>query len=519
MIPYYKEIESKEFPLYLKNSFGRTKYVGVQDVRLPDWFFNKYSLLFEKVNILYTLIPLTSFDTIVCNTYEDWLALGNLISTIDSNISILYYYPKPKIEGPEAIEIMLNEQMNLDYEEYISEPLPKPITFNGNDEYWLLKLYSDLASSFKRFFPQLSDILEFIYSESKKAVSDLHKLTTIKVVPEKYVEINWPDAWFITPSGHLYNSGRQEGHKEGNFINYFHELNYSSSMGKKIYFPLTNLFNKKAKEIREKGYCTNWEYTSYANLIYTLISIDTPETEFATLQEESFSSYLNEIKRKNKVVDTCQLTSLALNKEELEKYFFLNSDLSYGDNFRKKILELQKQVSNDNIEEFKRYEGPLDDLPEQISKLREKYFKGNDPQNKRCYQKNIVTLVAGYLNAKNDLFDSLVPLNASKRANIMVELFEKAHYSWSEVLVRFCGFSKIDRTYKKTIITSRLDAYKAFRNYLEKGWEIMLVSPLRYNPDTDQIEEISLYSVSALHSITSQEERNIDYTGRVYHLR
>lgn len=167
MFPYYKEIESKEFPLYLKNSFGRTEYVRVQDVRLPDCFFNKYSLLFEKVNILYTLIPLTSFDTIVCNTYEDWLALGNLISTIDSNISILYYYPKPKIEGPEAIEIMLNEQMNFDYEEYISELLPKPITINGNDEYWLLKLYSDLASSFKRFFPQLSDILEFIYSESK----------------------------------------------------------------------------------------------------------------------------------------------------------------------------------------------------------------------------------------------------------------------------------------------------------------------------------------------------------------
>ena len=117
------------------------------------------------------------------------------------------------------------------------------------------------------------------------------------------------------------------------------------------------------------------------------------------------------------------------------------------------------------------------------------------------------------------MFDSLVPLNASKRANIIVELFEKAHYSWSEVLVRFCGFSKIDRTYKKTIITSRLDAYKAFRNYLEKDWKIMLVSPLRYNPDNDQIEEISLCSGSALHSITSQEERNIDYTGRVYHLR
>ena len=45
MISYYKEIESKEFPLYLKNSFGRTEYVRVQDVRLPDWFFNKYSLL------------------------------------------------------------------------------------------------------------------------------------------------------------------------------------------------------------------------------------------------------------------------------------------------------------------------------------------------------------------------------------------------------------------------------------------------------------------------------------------
>ena len=32
-----------------------------------------------------------------------------------------------------------------------------------------------------------------------------------------------------------------------NSLNYFHELNYASSMGKKIYFPLTNIFNKKAK--------------------------------------------------------------------------------------------------------------------------------------------------------------------------------------------------------------------------------------------------------------------------------
>lgn len=327
---------------------------------------------------------------------------------------------------------------------------------NGNNRnynitlYNLLKSYIISARALTDIFPNYKKELEYIEAKAKQAITDLSKYTEIKIEKNPYVRLNWPNDWYITPSNYLYNDGKDLGRKS-----------ILSEKFKKLEFiPLENEYSQSTKynyndianEILKKEYVSEDEFRGYSFLIYNFINIKTPEVELDIARLEKFRDYITEYKKTNDIT-------------------------------------MEKQVE-----------------------LEEEYFKNNYPEPVRSYQKNIITLTVGFYKALNDFDNSLYVLNNSKRSNIVKELLEMCDNDKNAFLVRFCGFSKIETTESKTITTSRLTVFDDFKEYLEKGWNINLISPIIYDKYKDNVEELPLDSYIISRYLDKQE--NI-YKGKV----
>lgn len=81
---------------------------------------------------------------------------------------------------------------------------------------------------------------------------------------------NWPDSWFITPNGYLYNTG--SGHKQGNLLYPYHNILKTFQADKKI---KTINHYKEIKNILERKYITWEQFRNFSNLPYTFPSIIT----------------------------------------------------------------------------------------------------------------------------------------------------------------------------------------------------------------------------------------------------
>ena len=426
MIPYYKELENpNEFNLYLRDIYS-DDYRYVYDAKIPDSFYEKYDDLLKEVKLLPFLISITSFERFPFLSYDEWLNLGNFISMIEQETPYEFF------EGRE------------------------PIVRNVNDELNLLRWYYRLSDGFLDFYPEYKDKLEYIKKKSRELIDELNKRTIIKLDPEKYVCLNWTNAWFITPSNVLYNTGGIDGHKGGNFVNLFNELVLFSKKDKKIHIPSFDFFDEMVDRILKDGYVSYGDFKNYSNLKYHFINIETDELKRDRQRQDRYFEYLNENERKN---------------------------------------------------------GPIEF--EEVGLFYDDFFNGNTPVLERSYQKNIITLVIGYLKAKKDYYDSLSRLNSSNRTDIVKELLEMVDYNLKDFLVRFCGFSSIESCIPKTIVTSRITAYEDFHNYLEKGWNIYLLPPILYDSENDKLKEISLYSPSVYHYLVKEGEKNSDLKGKV----
>lgn len=58
-----------------------------------------------------------------------------------------------------------------------------------------------------------------------------------------------------------------------------------------------------------------------------------------------------------------------------------------------------------------------------------------------------------------------------------------------DILVRCCGFHKIESTLEKTITTSCVDYEIQFEEYIKKGWKIQFVSPIIINQKLGEVEK------------------------------
>lgn len=119
----------------------------------------------------------------------------------------------------------------------------------------------------------------------------------------------------------------------------------------------------------------------------------------------------------------------------------------------------------------------------------------NYPQLERSYQKNLITLVVGHLVAENVLFQSFARMNFSrKKADLVYKLYNMTSGYLPDILVRYSGFNKVESVLERTITTSSLKGIEEFAEYLDKGWNLHLISGIVYDVELDELVEVDFNS-------------------------
>ena len=254
MYKYFKELDRlKEFDVYLSDT-RRVKLQSkkVENAKIPDSMIIKYKELFERIEVLNMLIECTDVDTLFNNpflSYEEYMDLCDLSSKMEE-------YQSTK---------SLKNQINID----------------SHDLEELFYEYSIFCNMLPTIYPNYKDFILTTQKKLDESRKELRKINIIEI-PEQTngIKYRFPNSWYITPNGYLYNTG--SGHQEGEltypFYNIIREL---LRIGDEV--PNIKLYDRIVETLK-RGYVTQDEFDMYANLIYKVPTILTPEVEHAMEQ-------------------------------------------------------------------------------------------------------------------------------------------------------------------------------------------------------------------------------------------
>lgn len=395
MYTYFSELDCPEnFKLYLKkNSFGNQKKSIVSNVFLEDTFFHKYDDVFQRLSFL---------DLLFHGLREEFVFMSPYLSKDE----YLHFYDF--FQYKEDYFTLLQEDSSF-------------VISNVSDLKYLLSEYFDCCEAFIEIFPQFEEVLMDTQKKIQVMQKELEKRTEIILPAESDgVIFTCKNAWFLTPSGYLYNTGGEDGHKNGNLVYPFSKIYNSLLQNKEI----SDVFHhKQIKKIIERGYVTSGEFQNYANLVYSLPTILTPEVEYD-------------------------------------------------------IMRFQNILKLSDLEQ------------EQLVQKEDFSF----PAPERSYQSNIIKLVVGHLAAEEDLFHSFQRVNDSPRKkDIIQKIYTLSNQDFSDILVRYSGFHKVESCEKK-ITTSSLYGIEEFQNYLNHGWSLYIIPKIVYDAKLDDVKEMDFSS-------------------------
>lgn len=105
--------------------------------------------------------------------------------------------------------------------------------------------------------------------------------------------------------------------------------------------------------------------------------------------------------------------------------------------------------------------------------------------------RNINQLVIGIVNAQGCLYKFFEDLCIYTDDPIIEirKLIEMTNNDIGDILVRCCGFHKVESTQTKTITTSLINYESEFNDYINNGWTIRFIPPIIINKDKKNIEE------------------------------
>lgn len=262
MYKYFPELNKpNDFETYLRQKqfdYKIEKKRFIEDVKPLQDILLKYKDLFKRIDTLDILINASdgyNSDTLKPLSYEEWQSYGGFLTFKEEN----HYY---------------------------IENLKNKINLSVNEIYNLLLNYLKYNQYFICMYPKLRTFLEETKNMLIDAMDDLEKRSSIELDYKKKPYIHKsPNAWYITPNGFLYNTGGNRGHKNGNLINPFYNIIYES-LKKNKEIPIIDNY-KEINTILKRGYITNEEFKYYANLMYDVPTILTPEVE-RDIEREKF---------------------------------------------------------------------------------------------------------------------------------------------------------------------------------------------------------------------------------------
>ena len=254
MYKYFSELEKlKDFKTYLiRESFDKKQDLFTSNITFSDNLLKKIGNLFPKLNKIDELIVALNENLMMktpeCNlsSYETRLSNEEFFQHKDEWYFETHYDLKEKI----------------DLSSWNLQCVLKKIYYNIN---YLIS-----------FYPNYKEFLLSTQQEIRMILNEIEIKQAITILPKSDgITVNWPNSWYITPNGYLYNTGL--GHKTGNLVYSFYKICDFLEHNKKV--PNINHY-KHISNILKRGYITYDEFQNYSHLIYKLPTIITPEVEY-----------------------------------------------------------------------------------------------------------------------------------------------------------------------------------------------------------------------------------------------
>lgn len=254
MYKYFSELdELNNFKTYLlRENFDKNQDCSIKEIPFSIDFLEQLETLFSKLNKIDKLIIALDENLLLKTSnynllpYESLLDCGHFFQNRDEN------YYKTRYDLKENIKL------------------------TSWDLYCLLNEMLLYIPYLTIFYPNYKEFLLNTKKEIQEFLTTLHVKLTIKNLPKSDGKILiWPNSWFITPSGYLYNTGF--GHTKGNLTYQLYNVIYDClKQNKEV--PNINHY-QLIKDILKRGYITYNEFEHYSHLMYKLPTIITPEVE------------------------------------------------------------------------------------------------------------------------------------------------------------------------------------------------------------------------------------------------
>lgn len=106
-------------------------------------------------------------------------------------------------------------------------------------------------------------------------------------------------------------------------------------------------------------------------------------------------------------------------------------------------------------------------------------------------EKHIVELIVGIINAKAcfyRFFEDLYMYTENPQNEIQ-KIIDWTNDDIRDVLVRCCGFHKIESTQEKTITTSCINYEQQLGEYIKNGWNVVFLPPFIIDKDNHCVKQ------------------------------
>ena len=274
MVKYFEELDHpNDFYLNLVSDKRMLKSIDINTIPLE--FFEKYKNLFERIE-KYNLLRKEN-NQIYTNSQEIDIDVCNYL-LIDSN----YIFTEFEESGLSINGIIKLLQLTKEFER---------THIDTNINKYLLALYNQLHFENSIIEPSKKEIIRYLYSvksileyqnklsyfDKKEIEESLEYLHNLKIEflskTKEEVKLHIPDAWFITPFGHLYNTTGDGGHSKATLEGPFRNIYCDDEIEDyQVYL------NSALKDL-ENEYITKKDYDNFLHFVFDFTSIINEEFE------------------------------------------------------------------------------------------------------------------------------------------------------------------------------------------------------------------------------------------------
>ena len=244
MYEYFYELDKlNDFSVLLLNcNYLEEEFYSVEPSLTLDFWA-------KNVNLFANL---KKIDNLIQPLFYEMMKNKNRQYCLDDyeKLSVIFDY----FNNKEEYEEMKNEKDNLQ--------------LKTRDLEIVLKYYKVCTEGLLKIYPDLSCFLTTTIKMIDDALKELDKKRFIQIPYNNSVMYTFPNAWYITPNGYLYNTG--SGHKQGNLSYPYEDILDRLKNSQEI--PLVDNRNK-IRNILKRGWVEVVEFKNYANLEYEIPTV------------------------------------------------------------------------------------------------------------------------------------------------------------------------------------------------------------------------------------------------------